>query len=201
MSHLFHGESLPSQNAADQHPLPVKQQELDCRRWASVVRCVALVERALTQRRWGWWLGVVLGVMAVPLGAIAQNANFGTLTVSRGTVDQANGRTGGGTSLPAIVSDRDNEGNLCLGFGSSTPDFILEVTETLPHVVLQVNSNGNDTTLVVRGPAGIHCGDDTGSSKDASIAGTNWSSGTYRVWVGSMTNGMRVNYTLSVAGR
>jgi hypothetical protein len=63
-----------------------------------------------------------------------------------------------------------------------------------------VNGGGQDTTLVIRGPNDqtIRCGDDTGSKKDASVKDSNWAAGTYRIWVGSIESGQRVDYSLSV---
>jgi len=63
-----------------------------------------------------------------------------------------------------------------------------------------VNTGGKDTTLVVQGPndQSVRCGDDTGSSKDASVQGSNWSAGTYRIWVGSFESGQRLDYTITV---
>ncbi|WP_421656616.1 hypothetical protein [Leptothermofonsia sp. ETS-13] len=79
------------------------------------------------------------------------------------------------------------------------PDHILVLQQFFPKLSLRVNSGGSDTTLVVQGPDGvIRCGDDTGSKKDASITDTEWSAGSYKVWVGTSTPGVKRNYTLTV---
>ncbi|WP_421656615.1 hypothetical protein [Leptothermofonsia sp. ETS-13] len=61
-------------------------------------------------------------VVLVAAPALAQSANFGTLTLSpEKAVGVVSGTTGGSTSLPAIVSNSDRHNNSCLGFGDPTP--------------------------------------------------------------------------------
>lgn len=146
------------------------------------------------------WLGISMGVLAsgsLTMVAMAQSANFDTLTL---TADKptgiVTGATGGGTSLPAIVSNSDRNGNKCLGFGDPTPDHLMVLQQPLPKLHLRVDSKGGDTTLVVDGPGGVRCGDDSDANPDASLTDVDWPAGTYRVWVGSSTPGVRRNYKL-----
>ena len=149
-------------------------------------------------RRWQWsgWL-VSLAVLGA-LPALGQ-ANFGSLTLGAekqsGTLT---GSTGGSTSLPAIVSNRDRNNNKCLGFGDPTPDHILILQQNISSLKLRVNSGGGDTTLVVQGPRSVRCSNDSKAGKDASLADTDWEAGTYKVWVGSTTPGVRRDYTLYI---
>jgi hypothetical protein len=143
-------------------------------------------------------------VLAAILGAtpvLAEQANFGSLTLSQGFSPSAgvtNGFTGGSYSLAAI-SNSDRAGNRCIGFASPTPDHIMVLERDFPKLTVKVNSGGADTTLLIRGPGGtVRCGDDTGSDKDASIQDNNWKAGRYSIWVGSLEEGARRNYTLSV---
>jgi hypothetical protein len=97
------------------------------------------------------------------------------------------------------VSNRDRHNNQCLGFGDPTPDHILVLQQAFPKLTLRVNSGGSDTTLVVQGPDGVvRCGDDTGSKKDAGLTDTDWSTGSYKVWVGTVAPGVQRDYTLSI---
>lgn len=130
-----------------------------------------------------------------------QGANFGSLTLGAGrTSGVLSGTTGGGVSLPAIVSNSDRHNNKCLGFGDNQPDHLLVLEQNFPNLRLRVNSGGADTTLVVQGPEGVvRCGDDTSASnKDASLNDTDWKAGTYRIWVGTGTPGLRRDYTLNI---
>ncbi|MBD1912021.1 MULTISPECIES: hypothetical protein [unclassified Leptolyngbya] len=146
-------------------------------------------------------VGVLLGIGLIALPAIAQS-NFGSVTLQRGfNVAQGTmrGNTGGRNSLPEMVTARDRDGNLCLGYGSSVPDHILVLDQSFDTLSLQVNSGGNDTALVVRGPGGVRCGDDTSrSNPDDRLQGTDWAAGSYEVWVGTSDPGARHNYTLTV---
>ncbi|MEH1839723.1 MAG: hypothetical protein V7L20_13345 [Nostoc sp.] len=148
----------------------------------------------------GWLLAILTAITATPV--IAQTANFGTFTLStnfnpaQGTVQ---GFTGGSYSLSAI-SNRDRDQKACIGFADPNPDHIMVLEKNFPQMTIQVDSNGNDTTLLIQGPdkTTIRCGDDTGKSKDASVSDRNWKSGTYRIWVGTFNPGVKRDYTLKV---
>ncbi|MBG1257802.1 hypothetical protein [Nostoc commune] len=148
----------------------------------------------------GWLLAILTAITATPV--IAETANFGTFTLStnfnpaQGTVQ---GFTGGSYSLSAI-SNRDRDQKACIGFADPNPDHIMVLEKDFPQMTIQVDSNGNDTTLLIQGPdqTTIRCGDDTGKSKDASVSDRNWKSGTYRIWVGTFNPGVKRDYTLQV---
>jgi hypothetical protein len=137
--------------------------------------------------------------LSANLSAIAQESNFGKVTLSTANpIGRVSGSTGGSTSLPAIVSNLDYRNDRCLGFGDSKPDHILTLEEDFPSLTLRASS-GADTTLVVQGADGkVRCGDDTGGKKDASINDINWKAGIYRIWVGSTTPGTQRDYRLTI---
>ncbi|MCY7384912.1 MAG: hypothetical protein LH628_20500 [Microcoleus sp. CAN_BIN18] len=147
------------------------------------------------------------GVLLAALGAIAalpvlaETANFGTLTLSRGfdsPTAMLRGSTGGSYSLSAIANT-DRHKNKCLGFATPTPDHIIVLQQSFSKLAIQVNSGGKDTTLVVQGPGNsVRCGDDTGQNKDASIVDSDWQAGSYRIWVGTLEAGVKSNYTISL---
>jgi len=141
-------------------------------------------------------------VATAALPVLAENANFGTLTLSRGFESPTavlRGATGGSYSLSAIANS-DRHKNKCLGFATPTPDHILVLQQDFSQLAIQVNTGGKDTTLLVQGPDGstVRCGDDTGQNKDASVADSGWRAGSYRIWVGSLEPGVKSDYTLSV---
>ncbi|MCC5665127.1 hypothetical protein LC653_14690 [Nostoc sp. CHAB 5784] len=156
--------------------------------------------RPRLQFRNGWLLALLAAITATPV--IAETANFGTFTLStnfnpaQGTVQ---GFTGGSYSLSAI-SNRDRDQKACIGFADPNPDHIMVLEKDFPQMTIQIDSNGNDTTLLIQGPdqTTIRCGDDTGKSKDASVSDRNWKSGTYRIWVGTFNSGVKQDYTLKV---
>jgi hypothetical protein len=145
---------------------------------------------------------IVLAALLAALPALAQGANFDSLTLKSGFRRAAvNGFTGGSYSFSEQFGSRDRNNNQCLGFGDTNPDHIMVLENDIPKLKLQVNSGGNDTTLVVQGPNNetLHCGDDSRNSPDASIQDLNGSSGTYKIWVGSVAPAQRWNYRLSVS--
>lgn len=146
-------------------------------------------------------LGGLLGLVgAAP--ALAQNANFGSITLGGASLNgSAQGHTAGFFALSDIAG-RDKNGNICAGFAASTPDHILVLQQDFSSLTLQVSSGGNDTTLLVQGPNDntIRCGDDTDRRNlDATVQDGSWAAGTYRVWVGTHDQGQRYSYTLNVS--
>lgn len=147
-------------------------------------------------------LAITAGILLTTGLAIAPivqaQANFEAFKIGDKKTASVGGSTGGSTSIPSITAGSDRNGNKCLGFGDSNPDHIMTLTQAVSKLSLKVNSGGRDTTIVIQGPGDeLRCGDDTGSKKDASYSGTNWSAGTYKIWVGSMESGSRGNYRLN----
>jgi len=159
--------------------------------------------RPRLQFKSGWLLAILTAITATP--AIAEQANFGTFTLStnfNAAQGTAQGFTGGSYSLSAI-SNRDRDQKACIGFADPNPDHIMLLEKDFSQLTIQVDSNNNDTTLLIQGPdkTTIRCGDDTGKSKDASVSDRNWKSGTYRIWVGTFNPGVKRDYTLTVEQR
>ncbi|MDZ8237901.1 MAG: hypothetical protein RMZ69_12125 [Nostoc sp. ChiQUE01a] len=148
----------------------------------------------------GWLLAIVTALVATPV--IAETANFGTFTLSTNSDPgqrKVQGFTGGSYSLSAITN-RDREQKACIGFADPNPDHIMVLENDFSQLTVQIDSNNNDTTLLIQGPdkATIRCGDDTGKSKDASISDRNWKKGIYRIWVGTFNPGMKRDYIVTV---
>ena len=155
--------------------------------------------RPLIKFKNSYLLALLTAISALPV--VAQPANFGTLSLSPGfkpAAGTATGFTGGSYSL-STIANRDRNNSPCIGFGDTNPDHLLVLDKDFERLKIQVNSEGNDTTLAIKGPKGIiSCGDDSGSSKDASIESAKWQAGTYQVWVGAIDAGAKYKYTLSV---
>lgn len=128
----------------------------------------------------------------------AQDSHFGSIAFPEQT--SAQGYTGGTTSLPAVLGNKDENENLCLGFGDPMPDYILILDRDVDRLQLQVDSGGRDTTLLVRDieEETLYCADDTDSGVDAGMTLDHGSSGRYKIWIGTSEPGKRWDYTLSV---
>lgn len=139
-------------------------------------------------------------VIATPV--IAESSHFGTISLSPGfdpTTAIVTGHTGGAYSL-SDISRRDRDRNICIGFADPQPDHILVLEKDFDQLTIQVNSRGEDTTLLIQGPDNktIRCNDGTDSGKDASLTDKKWKNGLYKIWVGTFHPRMRRNYTLTV---
>ena len=146
----------------------------------------------------GTLLVAIAAIAALPV--LAETANFGTLTLSRGFQPPTavlRGSTGGSYSLSAIANV-DRHKNKCLGFATPTPDHIIVLQQNFSKLTIQVNSGGKDTTLLVQGGNTVRCGDDAGQNKDAGIVDSDWQAGSYKIWVGTLEPGVKSNYTISV---
>lgn len=153
--------------------------------------------------------GIASTILLAALSAtpvLSQGANFQKLTLSLGFPQNSGlvaGYTGGSYSLSSITN-KDDHGKACIGFGDETPDHIMVLEEDFSNLSVLVNTGGKDTTLVIQGPqenpnqGSVRCGDDTDSNKDASVEDSNWEAGIYKIWVGSFDAGQKWDYTLTV---
>lgn len=82
---------------------------------------------------------------------------------------------------------------LCAGFIGGRPDHQLTVTSPL-HLRMYVVSP-RDTTLVVSGPSGLFCDDDSAGGVSPEIV-ARFEPGTYSVWVGGYAPGAQGEYRL-----
>jgi hypothetical protein len=139
--------------------------------------------------------------LLLPLAAVPAWAQSAPIKLSLGFARQEgvlSGATNGSYSLSSVAKF-DAQRNPCLGFATNTPSHTVVLGQSFPKLNFQVNSRGKDTTLVVRMPNGqVLCGDDTGTSKDASVNATNLPAGEYAVWVGSIDPGKRWSYGLTI---
>ncbi|TVQ06381.1 MAG: hypothetical protein EA368_17090 [Leptolyngbya sp. DLM2.Bin27] len=144
--------------------------------------------------------GLVVGAAAVG-SAIAQPANLGSFTLSE---DSPSARVGGvttGISALSSIAGRDRNGAICTGFADTTPDYVMVLQQDFTSLAFQVDSGGNDTSLLIQGPDDntIRCGEDTNRrNPDARVQDQDWPAGTYLIWVGSHHQGQRYSYSLIV---
>ncbi|MER3434152.1 MAG: hypothetical protein C4288_12170 [Leptolyngbya sp. ERB_1_1] len=139
--------------------------------------------------------------MAISFPTIVQAETFKTLTLDKQTTSGTmTGATGGATSLPAVVSNRDRQNQKCIGFGDPAPYHMLVLKQPFSSLTMTVNSGGGDTTLLVSGPGGVRCAVAGESGTDAALQQGDWQPGTYQIWVGTMTPNTNLNYRLTVKG-
>jgi hypothetical protein len=137
----------------------------------------------------------------VVLPTLAQQVNFESFTLSESAPAASVSGFTNGISALSNIAGRDRNGMICAGFADTNPDHTMDLQQDLAALTLQVNSGGNDTSLLVQGPDGsVRCGEDSDRrNPDARIQDQSWPAGTYRIWVGSHNQGQRYSYSLSVS--
>jgi len=134
---------------------------------------------------------IISGLVAVS-GAEAQRSNFGTITLLPGfTPDPHNaaGTSGG-------AANASNTNSSCRGWISSTPDHIFRAGRDFNFLRIFAESSG-DTTLVIQTPNGqMRCNDDT-YGRNPMVEGR-FPAGTYRIWIGSYSEGENLRYQLKL---
>ncbi|NJM96315.1 MAG: hypothetical protein HC800_03085 [Phormidesmis sp. RL_2_1] len=146
------------------------------------------------------WCGLGGGALAFAcwLGwAWPASADTITITLTQGEAE-VRGVTAGSYNLTQLAA-RDRQRKVCLGYGSEQPDYSFVLTEARSRLRIAIDSNEEDTTLLVQGPRGIDCNDNARrGDRDAAIGGQDWPEGEYRVWVGSFNPGDRLDYILRI---
>lgn len=129
----------------------------------------------------------------------ANPANFASLSLSPGfSSHTVKGYAKGTIALHRIVGERDMQKNMCLGYGSPSPDHLLVLKQNVNKLRLQVNSR-RDTTLLIKGPGNrLYCLDDSAKGKDAGWVANQLPAGKYSIWVGSFERGQQFRYTVTV---
>ncbi|AFY73946.1 hypothetical protein Syn7502_01914 [Synechococcus sp. PCC 7502] len=105
------------------------------------------------------------------------------------------GISGGGEATTKISGRAKTETGECIGFVDALPDHKLTLTGNFKFLNLKVLSPG-DTVLLIKGPGGSWCSDDT-NGRNPAIAGE-WLKGTYEIWIGSYDINASYPYLLQV---
>ena len=144
------------------------------------------------------WIGVL--ALAILFGALpaapgsaqrGARSNFGTIRLTPGFLPDPS--VNAGTSGGSQAASRRFPG--CAGWVARTPDHILVATAAFSFLRIFVESSA-DTTLVIQGPGGVRCNDDT-YLLDPAVEGA-FRAGTYRIWVGSYREGEMSPYQLEL---
>ena len=131
---------------------------------------------------------------APPLNMTSTVPNFGSVSLSSGFYPDPQslpGTSGGTVSAEAMGWTGTGP---CAGLIAQNPDHIMTLNSYFDYLRVDVSSGG-DTTLVIHGPDGWWCNDDT-VGLNPRIEGQ-WLAGTYRVWVGSYWSGEYHAYSIS----
>ncbi len=139
-----------------------------------------------------WFLGLAIFfqqciVSAAPAQAqfLAQPVIFNSLRLHDGFVpdpQKLRGISGGTVLSREKLAVRESPTGACVGYIDHYADHLLTLETFFDYLKLTVKSQG-DTVLIVRGPGGVWCNDDS-QDHNPVIAGE-WQMGNYELWVGS----------------
>jgi hypothetical protein len=148
------------------------------------------------------FIAVPLSLLVLALGntvATAQTSQWlQEILLSRGFSPNplsVDGYTTGTLSARRVLDQQQTPTGPCLGYISNTPDHILTLDSFFDYLSVTVESD-KDTTLIVQGPGGIWCNDDS-TGRNPAITGQ-WLEGTYQIWVGSYSPREQAVYTLRI---
>lgn len=141
--------------------------------------------------------GTLLGLMEGLSGRLAAaQVNVLTLAVGFAPNPTELEGTGGGDRLAAdVVNTANSPTGPCLGYISEAPHEEVVLETNFSNLEMRIESE-LDTTLVISGPGGVWCNDDSGS-KNPAIVGA-WLPGKYQVWVGAYRAEQVPDYTLYI---
>jgi hypothetical protein len=125
--------------------------------------------------------------------ARAQGGSFGGGVIGPGSPPMALAGTSGGPRSASMM------GSNCRGNIAMVPDHVFTVTSPMM-VRFEVISQAGDTTLVVVGPSGVFCDDDSAGSLRPRVM-QQLMPGQYQVFVGTYGGSGMYPYTIQVSGQ
>lgn len=148
-------------------------------------------------------ISYLLGSCAVVLASswgwqsVAAQLEFVTLAAGFTPNPTVLAGTGGGDRPAAeVVNTERTPTGPCLGYISTHPHEEVKFENHFTNLEIRVESD-LDTTLVISGPDGIWCNDDSGGP-DPAIVGQ-WVAGKYRIWIGAYRAGDVPEYELLIS--
>lgn len=121
-----------------------------------------------------------------------------SLVINPGIINQPlirQGTSGGIVTAREISQTGNTATGYCGGYVQLQPNHLLKLESFFEFLRLEVDSPV-DTTIIVKGPGGVWCNDDSGSANPM-IEGQ-WQPGVYQVWVGSYQPDSQDNYQLKI---
>ncbi len=129
-------------------------------------------------------LATALTASIVGSGSTVSRADTIAIGPQGNQTTQLSGLSGG----PTMTSD--------CGAVAATPNHILNLTNDIPTMIVNVQAAGGDPTLLIEGPGGQRWCARSMDGSTAKVSGY-WAAGPYRVFVGDRS-GSQHSYTLSI---
>jgi hypothetical protein len=142
---------------------------------------------------------IIIAVIFSSYEVLAQASK--SIMINRNIVNQpliAVGIGGGKITAQEISQTENTATGYCDGYVQLQPNHLLKLESFFEFLRLEVNSRV-DTTILIKGPGGIWCNDDSGTANPM-IEGQ-WQPGIYQIWIGSYQNNTSNDYQIKVTGR
>jgi hypothetical protein len=107
------------------------------------------------------------------------------------------GVSGGSLTATEVLETKTTTTGFCDGFINRQPNHTLTLNSFYDFLRIEVESNA-DTTIMIKGPGGIWCNDDTNDTNPV-IEGQ-WQPGSYKIWIGSYQIDVLNNYLIKITG-
>lgn len=153
------------------------------------ISCRLVIISGLTGALWGLSEGLPRQIAVAQPDRVTLSAGFSP------NPTKLEGTGGGDRPAAEVVNTRNSPTGPCLGYISSTPHEEVTLSSNFSNLEMRVESD-LDTTLIISGPGGVWCNDDSGS-KNPAIAGA-WLPGQYQIWVGAYRAEQIPDYTLYI---
>ena len=105
------------------------------------------------------------------------------------------GMSGGELKATEVVKTAETSTGYCDGYVNRQPNHVLVLEDFFEFLKIEVESN-NDTTILVQGPGGVWCNDDSDTTNPV-IEGE-WQEGRYQIWIGSYKEDSTNNYQIKI---
>lgn len=141
--------------------------------------------------------GSILG-MGMAIAPVTAQPIFESLQLRSGFTPDPQilrGVSGGSNKAMDFLSVRETPTGACVGYIDEHADHRLQLDSFFHYLNLSVESQG-DTVLVVRGPGGVWCNDDSVDQNPVIVG--EWQKGSYQVWVGSRDKNEYHPYVLEI---
>jgi len=107
------------------------------------------------------------------------------------------GVSGGSLAATEVLATQATTTGYCDGFINRQPNHILTLNSFFNFLKVEVESEV-DTTIMIKGPGGIWCNDDTDDTNPV-IEGQ-WQPGSYKIWIGSYQVDTANDYLIKITG-
>ena len=105
------------------------------------------------------------------------------------------GISGGELEASEVVKTKETSTGYCYGYVNAQPNHILVLENFFDFLKIEVESN-HDTTIVIEGPGGVWCNDDSYTTNPV-IEGE-WQEGSYKIWIGSYQENSSNSYQIKI---